>query len=137
MAAAKGHIVQMRSELDDMGVFKAVWYYKRIWMVCMLAAFSASLEGYRVYTRPGRGDRQEADDAEVNLNGSIVSNSGFYHKLFGIQAKKSPSKYVSAWGGIQSAGQFLGQVFLQFATDALGRKWAMYILWLMLVIVSA
>ena len=49
LAAAKGHIVQMRSELDDMSVFKAVWFYKRIWMVCMLAAFSASLEGYRRY----------------------------------------------------------------------------------------
>lgn len=47
LAAAKGQIVQMRSELDDMSVFKAVWYYKKIWMVCMLAAFSASLEGYR------------------------------------------------------------------------------------------
>lgn len=78
-----------------------------------------------------------ADGTEVNLNGSIVSNVGFYRTLFGHSAKKSPSKYVSAWGGIQSAGQFLGQVFLQFATDALGRKWAMYILWLMLVIVSA
>ena len=47
MAMAKGQIVQFRSELDDMSVWQAAKYYKRIWILCMLAAFSASLEGYR------------------------------------------------------------------------------------------
>ena len=73
---------------------------------------------------------------EINLNGSIVANAGFIHRLFGATAKTSPSQYVSAWGGIQSAGQFIGQVLLQFGTDKLGRKAAFFILWAMLVIAS-
>ena len=73
---------------------------------------------------------------EVNLNGSIIANTGFIHKLFGEAQKSSPGKYVSAWGGIQSAGQFFGQVLLQMVTERLGRKWALYIIWLTLVIVG-
>lgn len=62
-------------------------------------------------------------------------------------------KYISAWGGIQSAGQTVGQIvfainiiyssfdcadgiqLLQYATDGYGRKIALYIIFLTFVIV--
>ncbi|ORY35812.1 putative sugar transporter [Naematelia encephala] len=112
----KAQPVVMKSRLDKMSVWRAALVYKRVWGICMAAAFSASLDGY-----------------QINLNGSIISNTGFIHKMFG-DVKASPSQYVSAWGGLQSAGQCVGQILLQFATDRFGRKVAMYITWLMLVI---
>lgn len=51
-----------------------------------------------------------------------------------VTAVRAP--YVSAWGGIQSAGQFVGQVALPYFTDWLGRKWALYIIWIIVVGVS-
>lgn len=44
---ASGGAVQMRSQLDDQPILKAVRMYWKIAMICMLAAFSAALEGYR------------------------------------------------------------------------------------------
>lgn len=61
-------------------------------------------------------------------------------------------KYISAWGGVQSAGQTIGQIvrplvfqswsgdwptthqLLQYATEKFGRKIAFYIIWLDIVI---
>lgn len=43
---------QMRSELDDLPILKAVQIYKRIASICMMAAFSAALEGYRKTNSP-------------------------------------------------------------------------------------
>jgi hypothetical protein len=47
---------------------------------------------------------------EINLNGGIVSNKGFIRQMSTPGTKIINSNYVSAWGGIQSAGQFFGQV---------------------------
>jgi len=71
------HVVQMKSSLDDLSTWQAIKRYKRICIICMLAAFSASLDGYQ----------SELDDCAssdvvsnrplmlfsrpVNLNGSI------------------------------------------------------------------
>ncbi|WWC60749.1 uncharacterized protein I303_103325 [Kwoniella dejecticola CBS 10117] len=113
---SKGGQVQMRSKHDDLGLWATVKQNKVIAGVAMAAAFSASLEGY-----------------QINLNGGIISNKGFI-ALMPRDAKGAIlGKYVSAWGGIQSTGQTLGQIFLQYATDALGRKVAMYILFAFLV----
>ncbi|WVF71848.1 hypothetical protein IAT40_006657 [Kwoniella sp. CBS 6097] len=112
---SKGGQVQMRSKFDDLGVWASVKRYKFISAVAMAAAFSASLEGY-----------------QINLNGGIISNKGFVRQ-FGTGHPAIEGKYVSAWGGIQSAGQTIGQIFLQYATEALGRKVAMYIIWMVLV----
>jgi hypothetical protein len=65
-------------------------------------------------------------------------------------------QYVLAWGGIQSAGQFIGQVvrapvlrdsnqsfaddclpqLLQYVTEGYGRKPALGVIWLTLILVS-
>ncbi|WWD16254.1 hypothetical protein CI109_100680 [Kwoniella shandongensis] len=113
---SKGGVVQMRSRFDDLGIMQSLRRYKYITLVAMAAAFSASLDGY-----------------QINLNGGIVSNKGFIAVMTSTPGKPITGTYVSAWGGIQSAGQTLGQIFLQYATDALGRKAALYILWVFLV----
>ncbi|WWD09795.1 hypothetical protein V865_007923 [Kwoniella europaea PYCC6329] len=113
---SKGGQVQMRSKHDDLGVWAAVKQNKKIALVAMAAAFSASLEGY-----------------QINLNGGIVSNKGFIAIMPRDAKGAILGKYVSAWGGIQSTGQTLGQIFLQYLTDYLGRKAAMYTLFVFLV----
>lgn len=47
---------------------------------------------------------------EINLNGGIVANKGFVKQFATPGTKVIQGKYVSAWGGIQSTGQFIGQV---------------------------
>lgn len=44
--------------------------------------------------------------------------------------------YIAVWGGMLSTGQFVGVGLLQFVTDKLGRKRAMHLTWLCLVVVS-
>lgn len=87
----------MRTKEDDMSVWQAVKAYKKVTALAMAAAFCASLDGY-----------------QISLNGGIVSNAGFVKQFATVAAAKGSkildSKYVSAWGGIQSAGQFVGQV---------------------------
>lgn len=51
-ALASGSAVQMRSELDDLPILKALRIYWRISLICMLGAFSAALDGYREFSSP-------------------------------------------------------------------------------------
>ncbi|KXL47851.1 hypothetical protein M433DRAFT_73034 [Acidomyces richmondensis BFW] len=106
----------MRSQEDDLSVWETAKRYRLVVALGMATAFSASLDGY-----------------QINLNGGIVSNKGFIKQMATSGTKIIDSKYVSAWGGTQSAGQFIGQIFLQFATEWLGRKPALLILWIFLV----
>lgn len=106
----------MRSKQDDLSVWHSALRYKRVGLLAMIVSFCAALDGY-----------------QINLNGGIVSNKGFIHQFAGHKAKIIAAKYVSAWGGIQSAGQFSGQVLLQFGTERLGRKPALLIIWFVLV----
>ncbi|KAJ5205098.1 uncharacterized protein N7498_005977 [Penicillium cinerascens] len=107
----------MRSRTDGLSVWQCARRFKLVSLVAMAAAFSASLDGY-----------------QINLNGGIVANKGFIRQMAPKGSTIMPGQYVSAWGGIQSAGQFVGQVLLQYATDKLGRKIALYIIWLTLVV---
>jgi hypothetical protein len=47
---------------------------------------------------------------EINLNGGIIANKGFIKQFAAPGTTVILGKYISAWGGIQSAGQFVGQV---------------------------
>lgn len=47
---------------------------------------------------------------EINLNAGIVSNKGFIKQMASPGTTIIAGQYVSAWGGIQSAGQTLGQI---------------------------
>lgn len=51
-------------------------------------------------------------DAEINLNGGVVSNKGFIRQMANPETSIIEGKYISAWGGIQSAGQTVGQIVL-------------------------
>ncbi|KAF2762654.1 general substrate transporter [Pseudovirgaria hyperparasitica] len=106
----------LRSKSDDLGVLDAIKRHKLITLVALCAAFSASLDGY-----------------QITLNGGIVSNKGFIAQFATAGTTVIQGKYISAWGGIQSAGQTIGQLGLQFVTDGLGRKAALYTLWVFLV----
>ncbi|KAJ5820027.1 hypothetical protein N7474_005618 [Penicillium riverlandense] len=107
----------MRAKVDDFTVWQSVKQFKLVSLVAMAAAFSASLDGY-----------------QINLNGGIVSNKGFIGQMATAGTTIIESKYVSAWGGIQSAGQAVGQILLQYATEAYGRKVALYIIFVDLVV---
>lgn len=43
----KGGMLVMRSQEDDVSIWKSVRRYRRVGYIAMLAAFSASLDGYR------------------------------------------------------------------------------------------
>ncbi|KAK6445729.1 hypothetical protein FP744_10001978 [Trichoderma asperellum] len=82
----------------------------------MLGAFSAALDGY-----------------QVAIASSIVSNKGFIRQMSSGGIALNPTQ-VAVWGGMLSTGQFIGVGLLQLGTDILGRKKAMHLTWLMLVI---
>ncbi|KAF7156313.1 hypothetical protein CNMCM5623_009706 [Aspergillus felis] len=107
----------MRCKEDDLTVWQSVRRYRMVAVIAMAAAFSASLDGY-----------------QINLNGGIVSNKGFIRQMTTSDTAIIAGKYISAWGGIQSTGQTVGQILLQYATEAFGRKSALYIIWLTFVV---
>lgn len=49
-SASKGTAPLMRSGLDDLSVWQSVRRYKKVAVIAMFAAFSASLDGYREMT---------------------------------------------------------------------------------------
>lgn len=127
--------VQMRSELDDLPILKAIRIYKRIATICMMAAFSAALEGYRKdHSFKSPFHLPDSCLAELALTNSIVANKGFIRQMSGGGTELNPT-HVALWGGMLSTGQFVGVGLLQTVTDKLGRKLSMYVTWLSLVVV--
>ncbi|KAH8768515.1 general substrate transporter [Hyaloscypha finlandica] len=116
MPTSKGEVPLMRSKADELSVWQSALVFKRVGLIAMTAAFCAALDGY-----------------QINLNGGIIANKGFIKQFNPSKTAVFDGKYVSAWGGIQSAGQFFGQVLLQYATEGLGRKPALLIIWVVLV----
>lgn len=70
---------------------------------------------------------------EYTLTASIVANKGFIRQMSNGGTKLAP-QHVSLWGGMLSTGQFVGVLGLQACIDRLGRKWAMHLTWLALVV---
>ncbi|KAN0114479.1 general substrate transporter [Hyaloscypha variabilis] len=116
MPASKGGGPVMRSKADEISIWRSVLLFKRAGCIAMAAAFCAALDGY-----------------QINLNGGIIANKGFIKQFATPGTTVILGKYVSAWGGIQSTGQFIGQVLLQYATESWGRKPALLIIWVILV----
>ena len=102
----------MRSREDDLGIWQCVLRFKNVSLIAMAAAFSASLDGYRKLLRGDQAPEIKADGGhtEINLNGGIVSNKGFIRQMASPGTSIVAGKYISAWGGIQSAGQTVGQI---------------------------
>lgn len=48
--------------------------------------------------------------AEITLNGGIISNEGFIRQFSQSGSGIIDGRWISAWGGIQPAGQFVGQI---------------------------
>ncbi|KAK6201791.1 hypothetical protein LQW54_009370 [Pestalotiopsis sp. IQ-011] len=103
-AMPKDNAPVMRAAVDDYTVWQSVHRFKKVGLIAMAAAFCASLDGY-----------------QINLNGGIVANKGFIRQMANPGTTIIDSKYVSAWGGIQSAGQFFGQVSI--FTESFANHW--------------
>lgn len=71
---------------------------------------------------------------ELAIANSIISNKGFIRQMSGGGNKLNPT-HVAVWGGMVSTGQFVGVGILQLVTDRLGRKKAMHVTWITLLIV--
>ncbi|KAM0495780.1 hypothetical protein ACHAQF_005277 [Verticillium nonalfalfae] len=110
----------MRAKSDDLSVWATMRLYKVAGIIAMAGAFSASLDGY-----------------QINLNGGIVSNKGFIKQMAGGGKKIIAGRYISAWGGIQSAGQTIGQLLIQYVTEAYGRKVSLLIILAMFITLFA
>lgn len=106
----------MRTAADELGVWQTLVRFRRVGLIAMAAAFSASLDGY-----------------QFELSGGIVANKGFIRQFASPGTTIIAGSYVSAWGGMQSAGQCIGQVLIQYASEAWGRKRALLILWAVLI----
>lgn len=101
----------MRSKADEVGIWRSALLFKRAGCIAMIAAFCAALDGYRKTPSALISNcRVLTLRTEINLNGGIVANKGFIKQMASPGTKVIDGKYVSAWGGIQSTGQFVGQV---------------------------
>lgn len=85
--------------------------------VCNLLCIAAASDGYQIV-----------------LNGNVIANQGFIQKL-GFQNSEGKwylnAQYTALWGAMQSLGQLLGMLFLNPISDRIGRKWTLYVLWLL------
>nr|XP_019010602.1 sugar transporter [Kwoniella pini CBS 10737]OCF49383.1 sugar transporter [Kwoniella pini CBS 10737] len=72
---------------------------------------------------------------KVNLNGAIIANPGFVNRVGEKNAAGKIALTVHAtatWGAVQSLGQLVGMWGLTPISDRIGRKYMLYLLWLIL-----
>lgn len=102
----------LRAASDDLSVWQSVRRFKRVGYIAMAAAFCASLDGYRkiAWYIIKRAAQYLLTMAEINLNGGIVANKGFVQQMASPGTKIIAGTYISAWSGIQSTGQTIGQI---------------------------
>ncbi|KAJ2904916.1 General alpha-glucoside permease [Zalerion maritima] len=111
-----GGALLMRTKDDDRSIWQTAQRHKLAVFIGLTTSFCASLDGY-----------------QINLNGGIIANDGFVQQFADSETGIIAGKYISAWSGIQSAGQTVGQILLQYVTEGLGRKPAFIIIWVVLV----
>ncbi|WWD20939.1 hypothetical protein CI109_105417 [Kwoniella shandongensis] len=107
-AIDKGIDVQLKSSHDTKGVLQSVSLFKKTIAICVAAGFCAATDGY-----------------QNQMISSIVANKGFIAQFAEGGTKLKP-EHVSAFGGIFSAGQVVGQFSIQWVSDWFGRKGAMW-----------
>ncbi|SCZ98214.1 BZ3500_MvSof-1268-A1-R1_Chr3-2g06225 [Microbotryum saponariae] len=132
-----------KSALDSLTIPQAFKAYKVAAMYATIAAFSAMCDGYQSRSSPNLFTLHRSHDRgfQVNLNGSIIANKGFIRQFGTVFTKSATTgtittslnpKYVSVWGGMQSVGQVIGMTSSSFVSDYLGRKNALYIIWVVM-----
>ena len=148
----------MRSQEDDLSVWQCALRFKRVSLIAMVAAFSASLDGYRkkqFFFLFSTGDilslKTQRSTSTAVLSPTKVSSSRWHHR-----AQKSStantfqhgevfSLPVRPWDRLYGFESSVGNMcldsltfsqLLQYATERFGRKIALYIIWAVLVIVS-
>jgi SP family general alpha glucoside:H+ symporter-like MFS transporter len=62
---SKGGAPLMRSKADELSVWQSVRLYKRVGVIAMIAAFAASLDGYRMAFLTCRSSDPEAARADT------------------------------------------------------------------------
>ncbi|KAK6909183.1 sugar transporter [Kwoniella mangroviensis CBS 8886] len=108
----------LKSELDNLTRWETV---KRFWkaiVICNMICFAAACDGY-----------------QINLNGNIIANPGFVNRVGEENAagKIALTTHATAtWGAVQSLGQLVGMWLLTPVSDRIGRKYMLYLLWLIL-----
>ena len=118
-AVDQGLDVQLKSEFDQLSILQAMWTFRRTAALCAIAAFCASTDGeWRLLQANVSGYQNQ-------LVGSIVANKGFIYQFASDHTTINPS-WVSAFGGVFTAGQLIGQFFIQWVGQGLGRKAAMW-----------
>ncbi|WVF67376.1 hypothetical protein IAT40_002131 [Kwoniella sp. CBS 6097] len=109
----------LKSELDNLSRWETV---KRFWkaiVICNMICFAAACDGY-----------------QINLNGNIIANPGFVARVGEPNAagKIALTTHATAtWGALQSFGQLIGMWLLTPVSDRIGRKYMLYLLWLILL----
>jgi MFS family permease len=91
-------------------------------LVCNLVSIAAAADGYQ-YT----------------LNGNVIANKGFIRHIGhpdGDGDYVLNANHTSLWGAMQSLGQLVAMIGISPVSDAIGRKWTMYVLWIILAAVS-
>ncbi|KAJ9121876.1 hypothetical protein QFC24_004458 [Naganishia onofrii] len=115
---------QVTHDLDSLGALKTVRLFWKPVLIACLVAVAAIFDGYC-----------------VTVPGSIIVSQGFI-AVFGTIGSKADgtlalsAQHVSAWGGVQSAGQIIGMISGPLTSDYLGRKFNMFLLTGLLIIAA-
>jgi len=120
------------ASLSALAVSRTFW---KAWLFAGMAAFG-TFSIVRLSSRSGA----TFDGYAVTIPGSIIANPGFV-QAFGTATTGTgqlilDANHVGAWGGSQSGGQIVGMLVAPFVSDRFGRRLAMLILSVLLVIVS-
>ncbi|KAG7527584.1 hypothetical protein FFLO_06790 [Filobasidium floriforme] len=124
-AAATAGIDMRGQELtgyEDLTLFQTLMKFKKTSLICFAVTFSACAEGY-----------------EIGMANNINANPGFNHAIGSQVNPVDGERILSAsqlavWTPISTTGQVLGQVGFPFISSWFGRKWSLFLIWLLATI---
>lgn len=104
--------VVMKSPFEDLGFWDTMWRFRKSTFMALVAAFSAAAEyvGCIFCARV----RLMQSGYQIGMTGNIIASKGFI-KQYGADYNAKgdlilKAGTVSAWGGVQSAGQGFGMI---------------------------